>query len=111
MTRSEPELVLMDVVNAIGMIDAGRPVDVDRLRCRVTAAADQLRGLSVDIRADDEGRGAGEYLAIVVEALHRAVDRLAAGDLAGARKAARDSLWAPHGLGAPDELPPPPDAA
>lgn len=100
---TEPDEMLLAITQTIGDVEEGRPVDFHRLRAQITAAADQLRGMSADPRAGDSGQSAGEHLAVVTEALRRTVDRLEAGDLPGARKAVRDALWAPSGQPAPED--------
>ena len=99
---TEPEEMLLAVTQAIGDAEEGRPVDFHRLRAQITASADQLRGMSADPRVSESGQSAGEHLAVVTEALRRAVDRMEADDVQGARKAVRDALWAPSGRQAPE---------
>lgn len=93
--------MLRDVAAAVVEVEAGRPVDLHRLRARVTAVADQLRAGVDDRRMGRSGRGAAEHLAITTEALLRVLDLLGAGDVPGARQAVRDALWAPSGRLAP----------
>lgn len=75
------------------LVDAGRPVDADRLRGLITAATDQAVAHAADAAFSDRSRAAATRWAEIYTDLLPAVTALEAGDADTARQTIRSAMF------------------